>query len=93
MRSLKKFAITLENKCVYNIFAYFPCIINSKLLHVSHTKIGNESFLMVTKVSCISEATEPFEMGKEVQRYNVLVQNEVLSIIVPSSVGSVCLFP
>ena len=66
-------------------FAYFSCIINSKLLHVSHTKIGNESFLMVTKVSCISEAAELLEMGKEVQRYNVLLQNEVLSIIVPSS--------
>ena len=58
---------------------------NSKLLHVSHTKIGNESFLMVTKVSCISEAAEPLEMGKEGQRYNVFLQNEVLSIIVPSS--------
>ena len=69
MRSLKKFAITLENEYVKNIFAYFPCIINSKLLHVSHTKIGNESFLMVTKVSCISEAAEPLEMEGAVQRY------------------------
>ena len=40
---------------------------------------------MVTKVSCISEAAEPLEMGKEVQRYNVLLKNEVLSIIVPDS--------
>ena len=55
------------------------------MLLVSHTKIGNESFLMVTKVSCISEASKPLEMGKAVQRYNVLLQNEVLSIIVPSS--------
>ena len=47
--------------------------------------MGNESFLMVTKVSCISEAAELLEMGKAVQRYNVLLQNEVLSIIVPSS--------
>ena len=66
-------------------FAYFPCILNSKLLHVSHTKTGNESFLMVTKVSCISEAAEPLEMRKAVQRYYVLFQNEVLLIIVPSS--------
>ena len=42
-------------------FAYFPCIINSKLLQVSHYKTGNESFLMVTKVSCISEAAEPLK--------------------------------
>ena len=40
---------------------------------------------MVMKVSCISEAAEPLEMGKAFQRYNVLLQNEVLSIIVPSS--------
>ena len=66
-------------------FAYFPCITNSKLLLVSHTKIGNESFLMVTKVLCISEAAKPLEMGKAVQRYNVLLQNTVLSTIVPSS--------
>ena len=85
MRSLKKFAITLENECVWNIFAYFPCITNSKLLLASHTKIGNESFLMVTKVLCISEAAKPLEMRKAVQRYNFLLQNEVLSIILPSS--------
>ena len=69
MQSLKKFEITPKNECVYNIFAYFPFIINSKLLHVNHTKIGNESFLMVTKVSCISEAAEPLKPFRDTMFY------------------------
>ena len=66
---LKSWQSLLKMNMYRIFFAYFPCIINSKLMHVSHTKIGNESFLMVTKVSGISEAAEPLEMGGAVQRY------------------------
>ena len=85
MRSLKNSQSLLKMNVYRIFFAYFPCITNSKLLLVSHTKIGNESFLMVTKVLYISEAAKPLEMRKAVQRYNFLLQNEVLSIMLPSS--------